>query len=374
MVPLLALLLAAGPASQPGLGVSDFAPAGASPELAQAVSGVTANELQRLGVFKVSTADSMRALLGLERQRQILGCGTDCQNVDLKGLVGYDFLVTGKVTRLGGGRMGPATFTLEMALLDTRTSSRLSSELVTTKSEAELVAAVGPAVLRLVGKILSGKQGSLIVSATEAGAAVSIDGTQLGVTPLDGRLKLAAGPHLLSVAKEGYVTWQKEVRIAPDEMIEEQAKLMPSPDTIEAYETKASRMRVGAMISTGLAIAGAGTFGFMQYRAQQLYGSDDSQAGTFRYHASLVKKGVEEEPGVNHREQASVLSTQIKNSQMLGTVGAGVFGAGAAVATYLWIAGDSPGRYDRFKERVEVTGVSLAPGAGSPFAVLMGRF
>ncbi len=366
---LVAAALGAAPVTTPGLAVSDFTSSGASAELASAVGGVAGNELSRLGVFHVQTADATRVLLGVERQRQLLGCGEACPSVDLSSLNAFEYLVTGKVTKvLGVPGQGP-TFTLELSLLQIKTGQRLSSELVSARSEAGLVSGVGPAVVKLVGKVLQGRQGSFLLSCSEAGAAVKVDGSMLGTTPLQGRHALAAGPHLLSVEKEGYVTWQKELRVSPDEVSDETAHLVPSPDTIAAYESRANKLRAGAWISTGLAVAGAATFAVFQTRVGGLYG-DPAREGTFQFHRAALAEGLEVEDGVDHRAQATALSSQIQSAQLISYVGAGVAGAATAAALFFWISGDAPDHYARFKE----VRISAGPTGSGAAAVLSGRF
>ncbi len=357
-------------AGVPSLAVSDFTSSGATSELASAVGGVAGNELARLGVFRVQTADATRVLLGVERQRQLLGCGEGCQNVDLSALLGFDFLVMGKVSKALGLPGAGATFTLELSLLEVKSGQRLSSELVSARSESALVASVGPAAVKLVGRLLQGRQGSFILSSSEAGAAVKVDGSIVGTTPLEGRRPLAAGPHLLSVEKAGYVTWEKEVRIAPDAVSEESARLVPSPDTIERYEASARRMRLGAWLTTAVAVAGAGTFAAFQVRVGQLYG-DPSREGTFQYHRAQLELADPNGEAVDHRAAAGALAGQIQSSQLISYVGAGVAGAATVGALYFWIAGESPDRYARFKE-VRVAG-GPTPGGGAA-AFVAGRF
>ena len=171
-------------------------------------------------------------------------------------VLGFEYVLTGKVNRVEGRGSTPTQFTLAMSLLDTRTGAQLGSVVENAPSEAELVSRVHNAVLKLVGKVLKGRTGTLVVSVTEAGAAVKVDDTLLGVTPLNGQLSLSAGPHLLSVEKKGFITAQKEVRIAPDKMVEEQVTLTPSPDFIKDYEASASHMRIGAWTASAVAVVG----------------------------------------------------------------------------------------------------------------------
>lgn len=72
---------------------------------------------------QVVTPSMMAALMGLERQRQLLGCdeGSACL-AELANAMGVDFVVAGSLVKLGGG------FTVTLRLVDTRTAqARLSA-------------------------------------------------------------------------------------------------------------------------------------------------------------------------------------------------------------------------------------------------------
>ncbi len=364
---VLALVLAAGAAgaeeTQPRLGVFDFQANGVSREAASALTGVAANELQRLGVFKVVTSEMIRELLSLERQKQLVGCqGESCAS-EIASTIGMDFLVTGKVSKVGGGRGIPVSYSVELTLLRVKTSTREGSDIQMGQSEADLMGKVNRSVLKLVSKILQGRTGALVVTASERGASVKVDDTLVGTTPLMGKLSLAAGPHLLMVEKEGFVAVQKEVRIQADQTVEETVSLVPSPDFIAHYERSQARMRLGAYIATGASAAGVATFVAFQARANGLYGTPNQQ-GTFDYYRTKVVAGQEVEGDVDNRQQATALKGQIESSQVLSYVGLGVAAAAAVTAGYFWIAGDDPNRYGKYREiRVSLGGAPL-PGGG----------
>ncbi|MCC6335142.1 MAG: PEGA domain-containing protein [Myxococcales bacterium] len=369
---LLLALLGADPqpaaSAQPRVGVMDFAVGGgASADLAAAASSLATHELERLGVFQVFSSETIRVVLGVDRQRQLLGC-EDCSAESLSDISNFQYVVTGKVTRAGSGKDAP--YTLMMSLLGVGSPQPLSSVQATAKGEAALLAEVAPSCTKLMGKLLAGRQGQLVVHSSEVGADVKIDDTQVGTAPLDGPRSLAAGPHLVSVEKDGYQAIRREVRIAPDTLSEESFRLVPSPDTIAAYEARATRMRILAWISTGLAVAGGGLFVGGQVAAANLYGSPNVK-GTFEYHRSALLAGIEVEGDVNHRAEAQALKSQIQTWQTLSWVGAGVAVAGALGAAVLFVLGDPPGKYDAYTSN---TGVALQLVPGPAGAALVGSF
>ena len=49
--------------------------------------------------------------------------------------------------------------------------------------------------------------------ATDAGAEVYVDGTLIGITPINRAIELAAGKHLVTIKKAGFNTWNNEITI-----------------------------------------------------------------------------------------------------------------------------------------------------------------
>lgn len=363
---MLGHLLAVTLAATPGLMVMDFAAAGgADAELAAASSTAVSQELERLGVFRVMSSETTRVMLGLERQKALMGCET-CGGGALNDLaLSAEFLVTGKVVRTG------AQLSLLLTLLKAGDNSPVSTQRAQADTPAALLAEAGPAALKLVARTLEGRRGTLLVTASELGAAVKVDDTQVGTTPLDGPVPLAPGPHLVSVEKDGFTQSRREVRINPDETSEADFRLVPSPDTVATYEAKAGRTRVLAFTAVGLAIAGGVLFGLGQAEADGYYGSPATQ-GTFLYHQSKLLAGIEVEGDVNHRTLATELKNTVQTWQIVSLTSLAVAGAAAVTGVVLFIVGDPPDKYDGLKKSADVVQVTLAPTLGG--AVLSGRF
>lgn len=363
----LLLTILSADAANPRLSVMDFSGEQSLKPLCAGLAGAVANELQSLQLFEVTSSDQLRSLLSLERQQQLLGCPDDtCRGAAVLSL-GYDELVTGRVTKLAGKT---GSVTLELVLVHTADGRRTASDVLTAPSEAELMRLVKPAVVKLVQPLLKGKTGSLVVDLAELGATVKVDDVVVGVTPL-GRVPVTAGPHVLKVEKEGFVTYQKDVRVKGDETVAEPVRLVPSPDFVAAYRSKNSKLRIAAWASTGVAVA-AGAVGLaMGVRAQSLYGTPDTK-GTFQYERAFVLAGIEEDPTGNHRQLANDLKSSVDSARLLSIVMVGVAAAAAAGAVTLWILGDSPSKYDAYLGPDVKVAALLAPGLGG--FTLSGRF
>ena len=98
---LISLLAMTANAAAPlTLAAPGLAGVGLSPERAVFFNESLATQLTRLGV-RVTTARDMQQLLGMERQRALLGCdATSCMS-ELAAAMGTDGVVTGDVAKLG---------------------------------------------------------------------------------------------------------------------------------------------------------------------------------------------------------------------------------------------------------------------------------
>jgi hypothetical protein len=366
-LPVLLALLAAAPApaagQKPKLAILDLAANGASRELASAAGGVVASELDRLGVFKVITSDAIRDLLAFEKQRQMLGCTEAGCVAEVGGALGADYLVSGKVSRLAATKDAPEGFALELTLSSVKKGQREGSVVENARSEAELIGKAGRAAQRLVQRVRAGRSGALVVAVSEAGAVVRVDDQVKGTTPLQGQISLPSGPHQLVVEKEGFVAFQKDVQVQPGQVTDERATLVPSPDFIRAYEARQRKLRLGAWISTGLAAASVAGVIWLQADANRRYGTE-STPGTFLYARRKLLDGVEVDPvtGVDYRSQANALKADVSQRETASWVAAGVGAAAAVSATWLWIAGEDPERYARYRTASARLDVAPLPG------------
>lgn len=104
IVLLSALAVAgAGAPSRSKLVVMDLAPAGGvTPAVAAAMTEAVTAELSRRNTFEVLSSQDVRTLLGLERQRQLLGCseGSTCLT-EIAGALGAHFVLSGSLAQLG---------------------------------------------------------------------------------------------------------------------------------------------------------------------------------------------------------------------------------------------------------------------------------
>lgn len=105
-VPVVLLLsLCAAGVEKPRLVVLELSPgAGVEASLTAPLTEAATGEVQRAGFFEVISSRDLQSLLGLERQKALLGCSDDAAKscmTELSGALGARFVMTGTLARLG---------------------------------------------------------------------------------------------------------------------------------------------------------------------------------------------------------------------------------------------------------------------------------
>lgn len=355
------------------IAVLDLQERGVDKQLAASASSLVASELQKLDVFKVISREDIRNMLQFEKDKQSVGCEADQACLaEIGGALGVEFIVAGSLAKVGD------TFIISLQLNNVKAASvdNRVSETVQGKPDV-LIAAVGRNAKALVSKVLKGREGWLVLTVAESGAAVKLDGQIKGSSPMKGRITLSWGPHLLEVEKAGFVTYAEDISIPARQVLAKSVALVPSDDFINAYEGSAKRMRLGAWITSGVAVVGLG--GALAFN--QLSGATEQRLAdlTGQYN--------------NNPSNPDALLAQMKteadkgNSQvLLARIGLGVGLVAAAAATWFWIAGEDPHRYEGYREAgaeapksaQEVRTIDWmlagAPAAGGGVVGLAGRF
>ena len=127
---VLSLLAAAPLPEKPKLIVLDLTAAGIDERISSALSEAVTTEAANRAIFQVVSSKDVQTMLGVERQKQLLGCseGSSCL-MELGGALGARFVMSGSVARLG------PSFQLSLQTIDTKTaqpvgrSSRIAKDL-----------------------------------------------------------------------------------------------------------------------------------------------------------------------------------------------------------------------------------------------------
>lgn len=376
----LAWSAVAGAQPRPNLLVLDLEPRGVGLPEAQAATGSVVRGLRQLDVFQVLSSDDVRQLLALERTRQLSGAKAESSVGQLGAALNAPNAVVGSVTRVGG------KLQVEIRLLDAHTQNVLSQKTLNQATVEQVANQLPGLAQELMSPLLREQQGFLVVKCREEAAEVLVDDTLVGSIPLKGSIDLARGTHRLTVRKDGFIAQTRSVRIEPKQTTVEEVELAPSGDYAKIYKDKYGKMRVGAWVATGVAVAGITTAILMNSSASSQYNDEfkprqawlQGAAGTGPQTkppeiannptASAAWDSCTASGAVACKQAAEDAKSSVQVKQYVA-IGAAVVGvASAGVATWLWLSGKDPNRYADV-----VAGVAPNPNGGATLA-LAGRF
>ncbi len=145
----LALILTSTPytLAAPGLTAVDL-----EAKRVEFLSDYLAQELARVGAgqLQVLSQAQVAALLGLERQRQLLGCADDACSTELAGALGSEGLLLGSIAKLG------ERYTVSLQILTAQTGARRALVTEDQLELEELPRFLSRAAKQLVDQLLTG--------------------------------------------------------------------------------------------------------------------------------------------------------------------------------------------------------------------------
>jgi hypothetical protein len=123
-------------ADKPRLVVLDLTPGGgADPAVVNGFTEAMTNAISKAGYFEVSSSRDLQQLMGVERQRQLLGCSEGTCITELAGAVNARFVLSGSLVKLGDA------WQLTLTTLDSQKSqpigraTRIAKELPTLQAQ-----------------------------------------------------------------------------------------------------------------------------------------------------------------------------------------------------------------------------------------------
>lgn len=354
----------ASAAEQPArtrLAVLDLADKGVGEDVASLLTGVVANKLSELGLFEVISRDDIKNMLTHEQDKMLVGCTqADCL-VDIGGALGARDLIAGEVGRVG------TKYVIGLQRIDVQAAKVVKrTERQFTGSRERLLDEVATAAYRVVEDVLEAQSGSLLVTVSEEGADIAVDGKTLATSPVD-RLEVPAGPRDVRVSKKGFVRWSRTVQIEPRGVQTLDVDLIPSAGFIKEYEDRAASMRTWAWITLGAFVAleagavGLRTYTYLAYDPIE----DDYAAGRYG--------------GLTRYEYWEKYHDEMETAEKIDytALGLGLAGVVAgALSLYLFVEGDDPDRYERYRglTRVVPDAAAVMPAWGGSRFDLVWRF
>jgi hypothetical protein len=214
--------------------VLDLTPAGGlDPSLAAAMTQALTAEVDAAGIFDVASSAELQTLVGVERQRQMLGCAAESSCLaELAGAMGARFVMSGSLARLGGA------YQLTLQTLDTARAQPLGRS---THIARDL-------------EVLRG----LLPSAVAQATATPPPAPPSPVLPLTLVVAGAVGVGVGGVT--GFTALSEEAALARELARGEEARaaLKPLPAYVEDA-ARLSRQKSLALLSLGAGVALAGT-------------------------------------------------------------------------------------------------------------------
>jgi hypothetical protein len=351
---------------KPSIAVFDVSGKGTTPLDVQLANTAVAQGVRKLDAFTVVSSDDLRQLLSIERQKQLLGATDEGTQASLKAL-GATHTIVGSISKTGSNYAG------ELRLLDTQDGKVLNQKSVdAVPSLDKLVTAMGGLAQEVVGPLLAENQGKLLVRTVEEGAEITVDEVSRGSTPMSAPLALPMGRHRVQVKKDGFIARLLNVTIEKDQLAVQDVTLLPSADYAQVYQQRNGRMRLGAWIATGVAIAGIGSAILVdrvvaegiytnQFAPRQrvLEAVSRSSGG---FDPSGLTNAVEVQCAANLdqcRKDGQAASASMTTMQATSWALVGVGAVAAGFATYFWVSGENPGRYTQLVAGVSPGGASI---------------
>lgn len=341
------------------IAVLDLEPQGVEKATAATLDGLVVTALKKLSVFDVLSRSDIQALVNFEESKQLVGCRTSSACIaELGGALGVARLLTGGVGKLGN------SYVLTMSLFDAKVGRVIERDSRTAGTVEGLAAEVDGSIRYLVRALLERQSTDLLVRVSEPLAEIEVDGLLVGLSPLP-RVRLPSGPHKLRVSKRGFITVARDVVVEQNGTPVEVA-LVPSLETIRAYDQRANGMRAGAYVAGALGIAMIAT-GFVLFFGVTDPMNTRHNAEKAALDIRAVPPSDEEITRINAR--ADQIQTMYRAAYGVGIAG----GVVAAAAIVLFAAGPKPGLYDQYKT-VEIDKLRLsfdaAPTRNGAFATM----
>lgn len=161
------------------------------------VTALIAARMSEEKVLRVVTEQDIAALIGLERQKQLLGAecreGSSCFT-ELAGAVGAEYLVSGRLDRFGD------KWTLTTTLFDAPKNEPLARSRTDAESEADLPVAAEKAAVAIIDALRQRESGSIFnaPAPVETGSSTGADiGIRLGTNFIEGISSLSPSGDLV---------------------------------------------------------------------------------------------------------------------------------------------------------------------------------
>jgi hypothetical protein len=221
---LLALVIAQAPSAEARIGIAVLNPVTSgdvAADVSPVLAGLVATRLDKSGVFRVVAEDDVRQMVSFDQMKTALSCDDQASCLaEIGQALGVPFMMTSSLAKIGD------TLVFQITLIDINAARVQKRESGRYASMNELLAGIDAQVERAVQQLMYREQGILVVTANEVGAVVEIDGVAVGTTPL-AEQQVPSGPHRVTVSKETFIRFVKDVVVQPQQKLAIDVKLEP---------------------------------------------------------------------------------------------------------------------------------------------------
>jgi hypothetical protein len=317
------------------LAVLEIRPLGVSADLAHTLTGVVAEQAGKTPGFVAISQAEISSMLGLERQKQMLGCGDESCLAEIGGALGASRVLSGSLSKVGD------SYLIQLELVDTARAVVQGRESRTVPGSAdELIETARDLTHRLLtGKPLD-TTGRIKFAVEPSGARVVVDGKQVGKTPLANPVAMDQGRHRIQISADGFVTYETTVETVPGQVLFQEISLVPTSAVVATshHETQ----RIIGYVALGIAAAAAAAGAYEGVQANKAYNN---------YQAAQYKTGGAGVTGAQTYQENTQQYANVANACFLGAAVVGVFG----IAMEIWgMSGSSePAKHVEVSDRGE---------------------
>lgn len=242
----LALALAAAPAQNIKLASAGFKTVGIPEQQATFFSDFFAAELSKVSGYQVTTATELSGLLGLERQKELLGCNDQSEScaAELLGALGADAIITGTTAKVGNG------FAVTVKISATRDGEQLAAASGELDDESAVLPWLGKSARSMAVKLRQRYGGAPTASELAVGSRVR---ARTVAPAIAGGVLLAGSVVTYAIAKD-----KADKITASDSPYQ-------SPGEANRAATEANTLRAVAFVAGGAGLVALGIAAFLSF-------------------------------------------------------------------------------------------------------------
>ncbi len=207
--------VAAVPADEGVVAVLELTASKGAEATASALASMLTAEVAALPGWRAVSRNELRSILSHAADAQLVGCADVTCSGDVARLMSAQRVLTGEVSKLDGA------MALSLTLIDTSDGEpRIAArqEAAWRGRDDELLLLARPLVARLFDAENASRHMGSVEVFTVDGAAIFVDGKEVGTAPLASPLRdIATGAHTVRASKSGYRTLDMDVVVARNE-------------------------------------------------------------------------------------------------------------------------------------------------------------